>query len=176
LIQDNITQIQVLEKYEGMFSETLVWADEDFSSFLNGMDPIAPDTSEPTYEAFIYFDEYYEEETGESNKADDVTALDYYVLVNNKIVVTKTGKPGTQTWTGDMERVLHGYKVEVPTNFLKGLKEGDRIVIAVLITDKYGRRYCATSSGLSVDKQSKKLIIKLDDSFVNDSAFGTEFK
>lgn len=171
LNQGKETQIQVLEKFEGMLSETFLWADEDLQSFLIGMDPDELMAMETTHETFINLNVM-----DGSSILSEVKKLDYYVLVNQKIVVSKEGKPGIQTWYGEEEEVIHGYKVDVPLDFLKNLKEGDRVVVGVLITDDFGRRYCAGSSGMTVKTANKKLVIKPDDTLVYDRTFGVDFK
>ncbi len=163
------TQTQVLFKGEGWYSETLLSANEDFYSYLLGMYPQDPYFSEPTHEAFIDFTDY---QGMEPETVSEVERVDYYVLVNGKIVATAVGKPGSQTWYGEEEQVIKGYKVNVPLKFLKKLKVGDKLVLAVLLTDTYGRRYCASGSGLEIKKMNQQLVMEADEQYV----FNREFE
>jgi hypothetical protein len=168
LKQGDTTQTQVLLKGEGWYGETLLSANEDFYSFLIGIDPQEPYFSEPTYEAFIDFRDYQDMEP---ESLSELKRIDYYVLVNDKVVASAVGKPGTQTWYGEEEQVMKGYKVNVPLKFLETLKMDDKLVLAVLITDNYGRRYCASGTGLEINKVNQHLIIEMDEQFVYDRAF-----
>ena len=168
LKQGDTTQTQVLLKCEGWYSETVLTANEDFYSFLLGMNPQDSYFSEPTYEAFINFRDY---QGMEPETLSEVERINYYVLLNDKIVATAVGKPGTQTWYGEEEQVTQGYKVNVPLKFLKTLKVGDKLVLAVLITDTYGRRYCASGTGLEIKKMNQQLVIETDEQYVFDREF-----
>ncbi len=168
LKQGETTQTQVLLKCEGQYSETLLSANEDFYSYLLGMNPQDPYFSEPTHEAFIDFRDY---QGMEMETFSGVKRVDYYVLVNNKIVASAVGKPGSQTWYAEEDQVIKGYKVKVPLKFLKSLKLGDNVVLAVLVTDIYDRRYCACSTGLEMKKMNQQLVIEMDEQYVFDRAF-----
>jgi len=168
LKQGDTTQTQVLQKSEGWYSETLLSANEDFYSYLLGMDPQDPYFSEPTHEAFIDFRDY---QGMEMETFSEVKRVDYYVLVNDKIVASAMGKPGSQTWYGEENQVIKGYKVNVPLKFLESLKLGDKVVLAVLITDIYDRRYCASSTGLEIKKMNQQIIIEIDEQYVFDREF-----
>lgn len=168
LKQGDTTQTQVLSKYEGWYSETLLAANEDFYSYLLGMDPQDPFFSEPTQEVFVDFRDY---QGMEPETLSEVERVDYYVLVNDKIVATAVGKPGSQTWYGEEEQVIKGYKVNIPLKFLETLKLGDKLVLAVLITDIYDRRYCATSAGFEIKKMNKQLLIEPYEQYVFDRGF-----
>lgn len=168
LKQGDKTQTQVLLKGEGWLSETLLSANEDFYYYLLGMDPQDPYFSEPTHEAFVDFRDY---EEAEPETLSEVERVDYYVLLNDKIVAKAVGKPGTQTWYGEEEQVIRGYKVNVPLKFLETLKLGDKLVLAVLITDIYDRRYCASATGLEMKKINQQLVIEADEQYVFDRAF-----
>jgi hypothetical protein len=168
LKQGDTTQTQVLQKSEGWYSETLLTANEDFSFLLGGMDLADPYFSEPTYEAFIDFRNYQETEM---DVFSEVKRVDYYVLVNDKIVASAVGKPGSQIWGEEEEQVTKGYKLNVPLKFLETLKSGDKLVLAVLINDIYDRRYCASSTGFDINKMNQNLIIETDEQYVFDREF-----
>jgi len=54
---------------------------------------------------------------------------------------------------------------------LESLKLGDKVVLAVLITDIYDRRYCASSTGLEIKKMNQQIILEIDEQFVYDREF-----
>jgi hypothetical protein len=168
LKQGDTTQTQVLLKCEGWYSETLLSANDDFSFLLEGMNLKDPYFSEPNYEAFIDFRDYQE---AAIETFSEVERVDYYVLVNDKIVSSAIGKPSSQIWGEEEEQVTKGYKVNVPLKFLETLKDGDKLVLAVLINDTYDRRYCATSTGFEIKKMNQQLVIETDEQFVFDRAF-----
>jgi hypothetical protein len=168
LKQGDTTQTQVLQKSEGWYSETLLSANDDFYSYLLGMDPQDPYFSEPTRETFIDFRDYQEDAI---ETLSEVKRVDYYVLINDKIVVETVGKPGSQIWGEEEEQVTKGYKVNVPLKFLETLKDGDKLVLAVIINDTYDRRYCATSTGFEIMKMNQQLVIETDEQYVFDREF-----
>jgi hypothetical protein len=145
-------------------------AEEDMWGLLVGMNPKDPLISEPSYEVFVTFQDYQ----GMFNSS-DVKSLYYYVLINDKIVVSAVGKPGTQTWTGDVDEVVEGYKVNVSLKFLDNLKHGDKVVLAVVVADVYGRKYCAGGTGLKIGKNNQGLIVETDELYVYDRTFGVNF-
>jgi hypothetical protein len=59
----------------------------------------------------------------------------------------------------------------VPLKFLKTLKAGDKLVLALLVTDIYDRRYCASSIGLEINKMNQQLVMEIDEQYVFDRAF-----
>jgi len=170
LKQGDQTSIQVISKSEGLLSETMLSAEEDLWGLLLGRNPKDPVISGQTEEVFVTFRDYQ----GMFNSS-DAKSLVYYVLVNDKIVVSAVGKPGTQTWTGDVEEVIEGFKVNVPLKFLDNLKLGDKVVLAIVITDVNGRRYCAGGTGFKILKNSQGLIFETDEQYVYDRAFGVDF-
>ena len=170
LKQGDKTQIQVITKNEGLLSETMLLANDDLWSSFVSMKLQELITYQTSYESFFTLQDYQGMIT-----SGEVKRLDYYILVNNKIVVSAVGKPGTQDWSGDIEQVVEGFNVKVPLKFLETLKFGDRIDSAVVITDATGRKYCAGGSGLKVGKSNQSLIFETDEQYVFDRAFGVDF-
>jgi hypothetical protein len=170
LQQGGKTQIQLLSKFVDTLSGTYLYLEDSFSMTLWASDPKILTDQEKTSEAFVYFAGDVEE-----SKRAQVKRVDYYVLVNQKIVFSGETNPGTDTWYGEEPTEVHGYKTKVPLDFLKTIRTGDRIEVAAVLTDVYGRRYCASYTSFHVKKVGEGALIDSDESIVLDRSFGIDF-